>query len=96
VQCHDHNDTSDWHCSCSTSMANTQAQYNAVPSPHHHKRPSFRTPHTMDPRTWLRDLTPYFLYILFVATLGPLLFGFHLVSVPRLSAATDTDHTRAS
>jgi hypothetical protein len=43
------------------------------------KRPSFRTPHTMDPRTWFRDLTGYFLYILFVATLGPLLFGFHLV-----------------
>jgi hypothetical protein len=43
------------------------------------KRPSFRTPHTMDPRTWLSDLTPYFLYLLFVSTLGPLLFGFHLV-----------------
>jgi hypothetical protein len=43
------------------------------------KRPSFRTPHTMDPRTWFRDLTAYFLYILFIATLGPLLFGFHLV-----------------
>jgi len=34
----------------------------------------------MDPRNWVRDLTPYFVYILFVATLGPLLFGFHLVS----------------
>lgn len=33
----------------------------------------------MDPRTWFRGLTPYFIYILFVATLGPLLFGFHLV-----------------
>lgn len=32
----------------------------------------------MDPRAWLRDLTPYFLYVLFTATLGPLLFGFHL------------------
>lgn len=49
------------------------------------KRPSFRTPHTMDPRTWFRDLTPYFLYILFVATLGPLLFGFHLVRMPHIS-----------
>jgi hypothetical protein len=43
------------------------------------KRPSFRDPHTMDPRTWFRDLTPYFLYLLFFATLGPFLFGFHLV-----------------
>ncbi|KAF2733921.1 hypothetical protein EJ04DRAFT_535135 [Polyplosphaeria fusca] len=35
----------------------------------------------MDPRTWFRDLTAYFLYILFVATLGPLLFGFHLAEL---------------
>lgn len=40
----------------------------------------------MDPRAWFRDLTPYFLYILFVATLGPLLFGFHLVR-PTTSSA---------
>ncbi|KAF2670221.1 hypothetical protein BT63DRAFT_432617 [Microthyrium microscopicum] len=32
----------------------------------------------MDPRTWLRDLTPYFLYLLFISTIGPLLFGYHL------------------
>ncbi|KAF2251049.1 hypothetical protein BU26DRAFT_530058 [Trematosphaeria pertusa] len=32
----------------------------------------------MDPRTWFRHLTGYFLYVLLVATLGPLLFGFHL------------------
>ncbi|KAF2452943.1 general substrate transporter [Lineolata rhizophorae] len=32
----------------------------------------------MDPRTWLKDLTGYFIFILFVATIGPLLFGFHL------------------
>ncbi|KAF2014784.1 hypothetical protein BU24DRAFT_347930 [Aaosphaeria arxii CBS 175.79] len=32
----------------------------------------------MDPRSWFQDLTPYFIYTLFVATLGPLLFGFHL------------------
>ncbi|KAH6625201.1 hypothetical protein C7974DRAFT_312181 [Boeremia exigua] len=32
----------------------------------------------MDPRSWFGDLTGYFVYILFVATLGPLLFGFHL------------------
>ena len=70
-------------------MADTQAQYNTVSSPAEPKRPSFRTPHTMDPRTWLRDLTPYFLYILFVATLGPLLFGFHLVSLPRLYYPTE-------
>jgi hypothetical protein len=25
------------------------------------------------------DLTAYFVYLLFIATLGPLLFGFHLV-----------------
>lgn len=34
----------------------------------------------MDPRTWFSNLTPYFIYILLVATLGPFLFGFHLVS----------------
>lgn len=32
----------------------------------------------MPSRSWSRDLTPYFVYVLFVATLGPLLFGFHL------------------
>ena len=46
------------------------------------KKPSYRDTHTMDPRTWLRDLTPYFLYLLFVSTIGPLLFGFHLVGSP--------------
>jgi hypothetical protein len=43
------------------------------------KKPSYREPHNMDPRSWLRDLTPYFLYLLFVTTIGPLLFGYHLV-----------------
>jgi hypothetical protein len=33
----------------------------------------------MNPRSWFGDLTGYFVYILFIATLGPLLFGFHLV-----------------
>ena len=33
----------------------------------------------MDPRSWFSSLTGYFVYILSVATLGPLLFGFHLV-----------------
>jgi hypothetical protein len=51
------------------------------------KKPSFREPHTMDPRTWLRDLSPYFLYVLFIATLGPLLFGFHLVCLNTLSGS---------
>ncbi|RMZ70440.1 MFS glucose transporter [Pyrenophora seminiperda CCB06] len=32
----------------------------------------------MDPRSWFTSLTGYFVYILSVATLGPLLFGFHL------------------
>ncbi|KAF1937477.1 hypothetical protein EJ02DRAFT_356736 [Clathrospora elynae] len=32
----------------------------------------------MDPRSWFRSLTGYFVYILSIATLGPLLFGFHL------------------
>lgn len=58
-------------------------QYNTLAQPPSDvKRPIFRTPHTMDPRTWFTDLTPYFLYVLFVATLGPLLFGFHLVTIP--------------
>ncbi|KAF2005663.1 hypothetical protein P154DRAFT_542612 [Amniculicola lignicola CBS 123094] len=35
----------------------------------------------MDPRTWFRDLTPYFIFNLFIATLGPLLFGFHLAEL---------------
>lgn len=60
--------------------ADTNTQYHTLPkSAAGLKRPTFRTPHTMDPRTWFRDLTAYFLYIIFVATLGPLLFGFHLV-----------------
>ena len=49
------------------------------------KKPSYRDKHTMDPRTWLKDLTPYFLYLLFISTIGPLLFGFHLVSPPSLA-----------
>ena len=38
----------------------------------------------MDPRSWFSSLTGYFVYILSIATLGPLLFGFHLVgpSIP--------------
>ncbi len=30
-------------------------------------------------KSWSEELTPYFIYLLFVATLGPLLFGYHLV-----------------
>jgi MFS family permease len=41
----------------------------------------YRQQHTMDPRTWFKDLTPYFLYILFIATLGPFLFGYHLAEL---------------
>lgn len=41
----------------------------------------YRQQHTMDPRTWFKDLTPYFLYILFIATLGPMLFGYHLAEL---------------
>ena len=36
----------------------------------------------MNPRSWFSSLTGYFVYILSVATLGPLLFGFHLVRPP--------------
>ncbi|KAF2397689.1 general substrate transporter [Trichodelitschia bisporula] len=35
----------------------------------------------MDPRSWFKDLTSYFLFILFVATLGPLLFGYHIAEL---------------
>lgn len=35
----------------------------------------------MDPRTWFRDLTPLFLYLLFITTIGPLLFGYHLAEL---------------
>jgi hypothetical protein len=34
----------------------------------------------MSSRALFSELTPYFVYVLFVATLGPLLFGFHLVA----------------
>jgi MFS family permease len=36
---------------------------------------------TMDPRTWFKDLTPYFLYLVLIATIGPMLFGFHLAEL---------------
>ncbi|KAJ9638968.1 Bifunctional purine biosynthesis protein PurH [Coniosporium tulheliwenetii] len=45
------------------------------------RRPGFGESHTMNPKGWVRDLTGYFLYVLFISTLGPLLFGFHLVDV---------------
>ncbi|KAK7541228.1 vacuolar protein sorting-associated protein 73 [Phyllosticta citribraziliensis] len=35
----------------------------------------------MDFRSWARDLTAYFIFLLFTATLGPLLFGFHLAEL---------------
>jgi len=33
----------------------------------------------MDPRSWFKDITGYLIYLLTVATIGPLLFGYHLV-----------------
>jgi hypothetical protein len=30
-------------------------------------------------KSWSQELTPYFVYLLLTATLGPLLFGYHLV-----------------
>lgn len=55
-----------------------QAETNQIenPSPR-----TYRQIHTMNPKTWFKDLTPYFLYILFIATLGPLLFGYHLAEL---------------
>ncbi|KAF1983156.1 vacuolar protein sorting-associated protein 73 [Aulographum hederae CBS 113979] len=35
----------------------------------------------MDPRTWVKDLTPYFIFVLIVSTIGPFLFGFHLAEL---------------
>ena len=35
----------------------------------------------MDNRTRFRDLTSFFLYLLFVSTIGPLLFGYHLAEL---------------
>ncbi|EXJ94814.1 hypothetical protein A1O1_03212 [Capronia coronata CBS 617.96] len=32
-------------------------------------------------RSWSHELTPYFIYILLTATLGPLLFGYHLAEL---------------
>ncbi|KIX00666.1 uncharacterized protein Z518_09731 [Rhinocladiella mackenziei CBS 650.93] len=32
-------------------------------------------------KSWSQELTPYFIYLLFVATLGPLLFGYHLAEL---------------
>ena len=38
-------------------------------------------------QSWSRQLTPFFLYLLLTATLGPLLFGYHLVrSIVSLTA----------
>lgn len=31
-------------------------------------------------KSWTADITPYLLYLLAISTLGPLQFGFHLVS----------------
>lgn len=42
----------------------------------------------MDPRSWFSSLTGYFVYILSIATLGPLLFGFHLVRLTCQSTAS--------
>ena len=33
----------------------------------------------MDPRSWFKDITGYLIYLLAVSTIGPLLFGYHLV-----------------
>lgn len=33
----------------------------------------------MDVRAALKNVTAYFLFLLFTATIGPLLFGYHLV-----------------
>ncbi|GAB7347502.1 hypothetical protein MBLNU459_g4406t1 [Dothideomycetes sp. NU459] len=44
-------------------------------------RRAYRQPATMDPRSWFKDLTAYFLYLLLVSTVGPLLFGFHLAEL---------------
>ncbi|KAK5172447.1 general substrate transporter [Cryomyces antarcticus] len=35
----------------------------------------------MDPRSWFKDLTGYFIYLLLISTIGPLLFGFHLAEL---------------
>ena len=43
------------------------------------KKPYYREKATMDPRSWLKDLTWYFMYLMVVSTLGPLQFGYHLV-----------------
>lgn len=42
---------------------------------------SLRQLATMDPRSWFKDLTPYFIYLLLVSTIGPLLFGYHLAEL---------------
>jgi len=38
-------------------------------------------------RSSVQELTGYFLYLLLVSTLGPLLFGFHLVCFQTLADA---------
>ena len=49
----------------------------------HDSAPSTASPTsaTMDRPSWFRNLSGYFVYTLLVATLGPLLFGFHLVGL---------------
>lgn len=66
---------------CTTNsghLINEMASYGTVEADCEPK-PSYRETATMDPRSWVKDLTPYFMYLLLVATVGPLLFGFHLV-----------------
>lgn len=46
-------------------------------------------------KSWSQQLTPYFIYLLFVATLGPLLFGYHLVC-PSLMIPSITSMTTAT
>lgn len=44
-----------------------------------HPAPTHNTAQSMASKSLFGSLTGYFVYVLLTATLGPLLFGFHLV-----------------
>jgi MFS family permease len=48
-------------------------------------------------RSWSKDLTPYFIYVLLVSTLGPLLFGYHLaeLNAPQQVITCEKDSIRS-
>lgn len=47
-------------------------------------------------RQCLHDVTPYLVFLMSIITLGPLLFGFHLVRLPALNPYPRANISRLS